>query len=205
MLGVMTRRCECLLLATLLSLAGCDGERPADAGGAHDAGASDAGSSADAGARDGGPSPDAGGVDGGPATDAGVADAGDPDAGPSDAGPPDAGPGDAGPPDAGPPTGPMTFDVRVLADGFCDELRFDPPSIAVPAGTELTVNWINATGCTEIDIDMGGTVPIVIGLESGSSYHDMIRRWCGTYTGTYTFRAYYAPSYPFTMLADCDA
>jgi len=91
-----------------------------------------------------------------------------------------------------------------LADGFCDMLRFEPASIAVPAGTEFTVNWINATGCTEIDIDMNGTVPIVLGLESGSSYHDTIREWCGTYTGTYTFRAYYAPSYPFTLPVDCD-
>ncbi len=156
-----------------------------------DAGASDAGADLDGGSDDAGVDPaDAGG-------DAFAGDLG------ADGGPADGGPPDLGEPDGGPP-GPATYDVRVLADGFCDELSFDPASISVPAGTELTVRWINATGCTDIDIDMGGTVPIVIGLESGSSYHDTIREWCGTYTGTYTFRAYYAPSYPFTLPVDCD-
>jgi len=187
-------------LLALLSLAACDARAPVDAG-------TDADVELDAGTTP----PDANGLDageppgdGGPRdagdSDAGALDGGDSDAGGSDAGVPDAG-SDAGPPDAG---GPPTFDVRILADAFCDMLRFDPPSIAVPRGTEFTVNWINATGCTEIDIDMGGTVPIVIGLTSGDSHHDTVRRWCGTFTGTYTFRAYYAPSYPFTMRADCD-
>ena len=62
----------------------------------------------------------------------------------------------------------------------------EPPSISVPAGTSFTVNWINATGCTEIDIDKDGTVPIVIGLEPGASHHDTVREWCGSlFTGTF--------------------
>lgn len=187
-------------LFLLVGLAvGCDSGDPADAGldaGGRDASVSDAGTPSDAGPTldDAGAS-DAG-LDGGMSMDAGESDAGALDAGT------DAGRVDAGAPDSG---GPVTFDVRIRADGFCDMLSFDPPSIAVPRGSEFTVNWINATGCTDIDIDMGGTVPIVIGLPAGGSYHDTVRSWCGTYTGTYTFRAYYAPSYTFTMLADCDA
>lgn len=185
----------------LVVLVGCGSPGVADAG--MDAGDLDAGMPAWDGDFDAAPPLDASEPDAGDATDAAAADAGGTDAGATtDAGAPDAGPGDAGLPDAG---GPITFDVRIRADGLCDMLRFDPPSIAVPRGSEFTVNWINATGCTDIDIDMGGTVPIVIGLSPGGSYHDTIRRWCGTFTGTYTFRAYYAPSYPFTMLADCDA
>lgn len=196
----MRPRHHALLLVATLALAGCDSSDPMDAGGGADAGALDAGAG-DAGGMDAGPTSSDGG---GPGGDAGAPDAG---TGGADAGSPDSGAGDAGAADAGAPDagGPLTFDVRIRADGFCDMLSFDPASIAVPAGTEFTVNWINATGCTDIDIDMGGTVPIVIGLPPGGSYHDTIRRWCGTYTGTYTFRAYYAPSYPFTMLADCDA
>ncbi|MBO6940613.1 MAG: hypothetical protein JJ863_36910 [Deltaproteobacteria bacterium] len=186
-----------LMLSLALGL-GCgdDGRVADDAGGFADAASPRDGGGIDGGARDGGRS-DAGGDAGSGDVDASIVDLG------VDGGSPDGGPPDLGPPDMG-PTGPATYDVRILADGFCDMLSFDPASISVPAGTEFTVNWINATGCTEIDIDMNGTVPIVLGLESGSSYHDTIREWCGTYTGTYTFRAYYAPSYPFTLPVDCD-
>ncbi len=50
---------------------------------------------------------------------------------------------------------------------------------------------------------MGGTVPIVIGLEQGTRYHDTIREWCGAFTGTYVFRAYYAPTFPYYLDVDC--
>lgn len=124
-----------------------------------------------------------------------------PDAG-SDAPSFDGGPPDVGAPDA--PSGPRVIGVRVLADGACSDLSFDPPSISVPEGTSFTVNWINATGCTEVDIDKDGTVPIVIGLEPGASYHDTVRQWCGTlFTGTFSFRAYYAPSFPYYLDVDC--
>ena len=138
---------------------------------------------------------DDGGADGG-SSDSGL-DAGGDSGHAGDAG--QDGGTDAGAPDAGR----GVLDVRVRADAACSDLSFDPPSISVPAGTSFTVNWINATGCTEIDIDMGGTVPIVLGLEPGTSYHDTIRQWCGTYTGTYVFRAYYAPSFPYYLDVDC--
>jgi hypothetical protein len=201
-----------LLLPALLVCAGCDSNTPlvdAGTGTGQDAGRADAGRTdagrADAGRADAGRA-DAGGRDAG-ATDAGPPDGGSADAGPPDAGRLDAGLSDAGRPDAGRPDagGPPTFDVRVQADGFCDMLRFDPPSIAVPAGTEFTVNWINATGCTDIDIDKNGTVPIVLRLPPGDSYHDTVRRWCGSFTGTFYFRAYYSPSYVFTLPVDCGA
>lgn len=192
-------------LAVGLALAACGGPEPADAGASPDAAVArdaasrdDAGLGRDAATADGGASMDAGANDAGPMT----ADAGPPDAGPPDAGRSDAGT-DAGP-DAG-GGGATVFDVRVRADAFCADLFFEPASIAVPAGTSFTVRWINATGCTDIDIDMGGTVPIVIGLASGASYHDTVRAWCGSYTGTYVFRAYYSPSFPYTLDVDCSA
>ncbi|HJL19974.1 MAG TPA: hypothetical protein RMH99_30195 [Sandaracinaceae bacterium LLY-WYZ-13_1] len=178
-----------------------DGGHAPDGGSRVDAGpAPDGGSSADAGSHDAA-SDDAGPSDAG-AGDAGATDAGATDAGASDAGPPDAGARDAGPPDAG---GEPVFDVRVRADAACADLFFEPVSIAVPAGTSFTIRWTNATGCTEIDIDMGGTVPIVLGLPSGATHHDTVRSWCGSYTGTYVFRAYYAPSFPYTLDVDCSA
>ncbi len=101
-------------------------------------------------------------------------------------------------------TGPRVFDVRILADSACSELSFDPPSIRVPEGTSFTVRWINATGCTDVDVDKNGDVSIVIGLPPGASYHDTVRAWCGTlFTGTFYFRAYYAPSSPYYLDVDC--
>lgn len=146
--------------------------------------------------------PDAASADGG-ALDAGSADGGLLDAGSVDAGTDAAMPTDAGHDAGSPDAGGGALDVRVLADAFCADLSFDPPSISVPAGTSFTVRWINATGCTEIDIDMNGTVPIVLGLEPGESHHDAVREWCGAFTGTYVFRAYYAPSFPYYLDVDC--
>ncbi len=181
-----------MIAALAVALAACGEPSSAlDAGGRLDGGARfDASTSGDAA------------LDAGSPTDATVSDAAR-DAGAIDAGTIDAG-SDGGMPDAGPPDGgERVFGVRVLADGACSELSFDPASISVPAGTSFTVSWTNATGCTEIDIDMGGTVPIVLGLEPGTSHHDTIREWCGTYTGTYVFRAYYSPSFPAYLDVDC--
>ena len=97
-------------------------------------------------------------------------------------------------PDA--PSGPDAFvfpsklDLKINCRNDC-VLIANPASIAVPAGTEFTVNWIN-TGDTECDvakIDQFNQVPIIIGLEPGTSYHDSIRKWCGSlFTGTFNFR-----------------
>lgn len=189
-----------LTLALVGALAACS--EPAselDAGNRVDGGSRlDASTSGDA-ALDARPPADAAPMDS--TVDSGDVDSGSIDSG-LDAGIlPDAGSPDGGPPDGGE----RVFGVRVLADGACSELSFDPASIRVPAGTSFTVNWVNATGCTEIDVDMGGTVPIVLGLEPGASYHDTIREWCGTYTGTYVFRAYYSPSFPAYLDVDCSS
>jgi hypothetical protein len=93
---------------------------------------------------------------------------------------------DAPPPDAGFPS---KLDLHINCRNDC-VLVANPSSIAVPAGTEFTVNWIN-TGDTECDvakIDQFNQVPIIIGLEPGTSYHDSIRKWCGAFTGTFDFR-----------------
>ncbi len=126
------------------------------------------------------------GGDGGanPDDDASSVDAGDGD---------DAMPADAPPamPDAAPdaPPFPSKLDLSINCRNDC-VLIANPSSIAVPAGTEFTVNWIN-TGDTECDvakIDQFNQVPIIIGLEPGMSYHDSIREWCGIFTGTFNFR-----------------
>lgn len=66
----------------------------------------------------------------------------------------------------------------------------NPASIAVPAGTKFTVNWMNTgdTDCDVAKIDQFNQVPIVLGLEPGTSYYDSIREWCGPFTGTFEFR-----------------
>jgi hypothetical protein len=84
---------------------------------------------------------------------------------------------------------PSKLDLRINCRNDC-VLVANPSSIAVPAGTEFTVNWIN-TGDTECDvakIDQFNAVPIIIGLEPGTSYHDSVREWCGQFTGTFKFR-----------------
>lgn len=103
-----------------------------------------------------------------------------------------AAPGDAASaaPDATPDAGfPSKLDLKINCRNDC-VLIADPSSITVPAGTEFTVNWIN-TGDTECDvakIDQFNQVPIVLGLEPGTSYYDSIRTWCGQFTGTFEFR-----------------
>jgi len=81
------------------------------------------------------------------------------------------------------------LDLHINCRNDC-VLIANPASIAVPAGTEFTVNWIN-TGDTECDVakvDQFNQVPIIIGLEPGTSYYDSIREWCGAFTGTFSFR-----------------
>ena len=84
---------------------------------------------------------------------------------------------------------PGVLDVRINCRNDC-VLIASPPSINVAAGTSFEVNWIN-TGDTECDVakvDQFNQVPIIIGLEPGTSYHDSVRDWCGPFTGTFNFR-----------------
>jgi len=110
----------------------------------------------------------------------------------------DASPGDGpiaidAPPDA-PPTPdayvfPAVLDLRIDCHNTC-VLTAMPSRIDVPAGTEFEVNWINVgdTECDVAKIDQFNQVPIIIGLEPGTSYHDSVREWCGPFTGTFNFR-----------------
>jgi len=87
------------------------------------------------------------------------------------------------------PAFPYKLDLGINCHNDCT-LIANPASIAVPTGTKFTVNWIN-TGDTECDvakIDQFNQVPIVLGLEPGTSYYDSIREWCGPFTGTFDFR-----------------
>lgn len=91
--------------------------------------------------------------------------------------------------DAPPDAFPSVLDLRINCRNDC-VLIADPPSISVAAGTSFEVNWIN-TGDTECDVakvDQFNQVPIIIGLEPGTSYHDSVRDWCGPFTGTFQFR-----------------
>jgi hypothetical protein len=94
---------------------------------------------------------------------------------------------DAAMPDA--PGFPSKLDLHINCRNDC-VLVANPSSISVPAGTEFTVNWINTgdTDCDVAKIDQFNQVPIVIGLEPGTSYYDSIRKWCGSFTGTFDFR-----------------
>jgi hypothetical protein len=112
-------------------------------------------------------------------------------------------PADAATPDA--PVFPSKLDLKINCRNDC-VLIANPSSIAVPAGTEFTVNWIN-TGDTECDvakIDPFNQVPIIIGLEPGTSYHDSIREWCGAFTGTFKFRITICTIHSYIPV-DCDA
>lgn len=109
---------------------------------------------------------------------------------------------DAAPPDA--PAFPAKLDVGINCRNDC-VLIANPAAIAVPAGTEFTVNWIN-TGDTECDvakIDPFNQVPIIIGLEPGTSYHDSVREWCGAFTGTFQFRVTICTIHSYIPV-DCD-
>lgn len=110
---------------------------------------------------------------------------------------------DAATPDA--PAFPSILDLQINCRNDC-VLIANPSSIAVPAGTEFTVNWIN-TGDTECDVakvDQFNQVPIIIGLEPGTSYHDSIREWCGIFTGTFNFRVTICTIHSYIPV-DCDA
>jgi hypothetical protein len=148
--------------------------------------------------------PDAGPSDDGPV---GPADANGDAGGPADASAIDgAGPiVDAAPPDAGQPDAfPGVLDVHINCRNDC-VLIADPASIAVPAGTEFEVNWINVgdTECDVAKVDEFNTVPIIIGLEPGTSYHDAVRQWCGAFTGTFDFRVSICTIHSYIPV-DCD-
>lgn len=131
----------------------------------------------------------------------------DPDATSDAADPHDATPSDGAPITADAATDaafPSKLDVSINCRNDC-VLVANPSSIGVPAGTEFTVNWIN-TGDTECDvakIDQFNQVPIIIGLEPGTSYHDSIRKWCGQFTGTFNFRVTICTIHSYIPV-DCD-
>lgn len=85
------------------------------------------------------------------------------------------------------------LDIRIFAHNDCT-FTTEPASITVPQGTAFTVNWINDPS-SEVEVDVAkmnptpNHVPIIIGMEVGTSYHDEIREWCGSlFTGTFDFR-----------------
>jgi hypothetical protein len=84
------------------------------------------------------------------------------------------------------------LDIGIIAHNDCT-FTVTPSSITVPEGTEFTVNWVSSAA-SEVEFDIAkidpfNHVPIVIGMEPGSSYHDDIRQWCGVlFTGTFDFR-----------------
>jgi hypothetical protein len=84
---------------------------------------------------------------------------------------------------------PAVLNVGIDCHNTC-VLTANPSAINVKAGTGFEVNWIN-TGDTECDVakvDQFNQVPIIIGLQPGTSYHDAVRTWCGQFTGTFNFR-----------------
>ena len=84
------------------------------------------------------------------------------------------------------------LDIGIIAHNDCT-FTVEPSSITVSEGTEFTVNWVSHPA-SEIEFDIAkidpfNHVPIVIGMEPGTSYHDDIRQWCGTlFTDTFDFR-----------------
>jgi hypothetical protein len=85
---------------------------------------------------------------------------------------------------------PSVLDVRIDCHNTC-VLTANPAAINVSAGTGFQVNWINVgdTDCDVAKIDQFNQVPIVLGLEPGTSYFDSVRTWCGPqFTGTFEFR-----------------
>jgi len=85
---------------------------------------------------------------------------------------------------------PAVLDVRIDCHNTC-VLTANPAAINVTAGTSFQVNWINVgdTDCDVAKIDQFNQVPIVLGLEPGTSYHDSVRDWCGTqFTGMFQFQ-----------------
>ncbi|HEU0029345.1 MAG TPA: hypothetical protein VFQ53_01845 [Kofleriaceae bacterium] len=101
---------------------------------------------------------------------------------------------------------PAVLDVRIQCRNDC-VLVASPPSISVPAGTGFQVNWINVgdTECDVAKIDPFNQVPIVLGLEPGTSYFDSVRTWCGPlFTGTFDFRISIC-TIPSFIPVDCGA
>jgi len=99
-------------------------------------------------------------------------------------------------------------DVTIIAHDDCTFTTM-PASISVPEGTEFTVNWISAASSDiEFDvakIDRFNAVPIILGLEPGTSYHDEVRVWCGElFTGTFDFELRSCFD-PFYIPVDCSA
>lgn len=84
------------------------------------------------------------------------------------------------------------LDIGITAHNDCT-FTVEPPSITVAEGTAFTVNWVNSAA-SEVEFDIAkidpfNQVPIVIGMEPSSAYHDDIREWCGDlFTGTFDFR-----------------
>jgi hypothetical protein len=109
---------------------------------------------------------------------------------------------DAGTPDA--PAFPYKLNLQINCRNDC-VLIANPSSIAVPAGTKFTVNWINIgdTDCDVAKIDQFNQVPIIIGLEPGTSYYDSVREWCGMFTGTFNFRVSICTIHSYIPV-DCD-
>ncbi len=83
------------------------------------------------------------------------------------------------------------LDVTIISHDDCTFTTM-PASISVPEGTEFTVNWISS-GASEVEFDVAkidqfNAVPIILGMEPGTSYHDEVRVWCGDrFTGTFDF------------------
>jgi len=97
---------------------------------------------------------------------------------------------DAATDSATPDAFPSVLDLRIDCHNDCT-LIAHPPSIAVMAGTSFQVNWINVgdTDCDVAKIDQFNQVPIVLGLEPCTSYHDAVHDWCGAiFTGTFEFQ-----------------
>ncbi len=100
------------------------------------------------------------------------------------------------------------LDVTFIAHDDCT-FTIEPAAIAVPEGTEFTVNWISAPSSDVpadiAKIDPFNAVPIILGMEPGTSYHDEVRVWCGAlFTGTFDFEltSCFDPVY---LPVDCSA
>lgn len=101
---------------------------------------------------------------------------------------------------------PAVLDVRIDCHNTC-VLTAMPPRIDVPTGTAFEVNWINVgdTECDVAKVDAFNQVPIIIGLEPGTSYHDTVREWCGAlFTGTFNFRVSICTIHSYIPV-DCSA
>lgn len=84
---------------------------------------------------------------------------------------------------------PAVLDVRIDCHNTC-VLAANPAAINVHAGTSFQVNWVNVgdTPCDVTKVDTYNHVPIILGLDPGTSYHDPVHDWCGTqFTGTFDF------------------